>query len=98
MQKLDSRWAARVYTLGMTEIGKVTHYYGKVGVAIVALSAPLKVGDKIKIAGTHGEDEQVVDSLEVEHQPVQEAKAGDVVGLKVNREAREGDTVSRVEG
>ncbi len=81
----------------MTEVGKVTHYYGKIGVAIVALSAGLKVGDKIKIEGNRTEFEQTVDSMEAEHQPVNAAKKGDVVGLKVREKTNEGATVSVVE-
>lgn len=81
----------------MTEVGKVTHYYGKIGVAIIALSAGLKVGDKIKIEGNRTEFEQTVDSMEAEHQPVNAAKKGDVVGLKVREKTNEGATVSVVE-
>lgn len=77
----------------MKEIGKVTHYYGKIGVAIVELSAGLKVGDKIKIEGNRTEFEQTVDSMEVEHKAVEVAKKGDVVGMKVREKVNEGATV-----
>ena len=82
----------------MKEIGKVTHYYGKIGVAIVALSDGLRVGDKIKVEGNRTEFEQTVDSIEVEHQPVQEAKRGDVIGLKVVEKVSEGAAVYKLEG
>lgn len=82
----------------MKEIGKVTHYYGKIGVAIVALSDGLRVGDKIKVEGNRTEFEQAVDSIEVEHTAVQEAKQGDVVGLKVREKVSEGATVYKLEG
>jgi len=81
----------------MQEIGKVTHYYGKIGVAIVELSDALKVGDKIKIVGSKTEFEQPVDSMEVEHAPVEAAKKGDVVGLKVAEKVSEGATVFKLE-
>jgi len=81
----------------MKEIGKVTHYYGKIGVAIIELSGALKAGDKIKIQGKHGEFEQVVDSIQVEHETVQQAKAKDVVGLKVAQKVDEGSVVSLME-
>ncbi len=81
----------------MKEVGKVTHYYGKIGVAIVALSDGLKVGDKIKVEGSRTEFEQPIDSLEVEHQAVQSAKRGDVVGLKVVEKVNEGAKVYRLE-
>ncbi len=82
----------------MKEIGKVTHYYGKIGVAIVALSDGLRVGDKIKVEGNRTEFEQTVDSLQVEHQPVEAAKRGDVVGLKVVEKVSEGAAVYKLEG
>ena len=82
----------------MKEIGKVTHYYGKIGVAIIALSDSLKVGDRVKIVGKDRESEQAVDSIEVEHQPVSEAKKGDVIGMKVAEKVSEGATVHKLEG
>ncbi len=74
-------------------IGKITHYYGKIGVGIVELSAPLKVGDKIHIKGNSTDFEQVVESIQVEHQNVNSAKQGEVIGLKVKDRVREGDEV-----
>lgn len=81
----------------MTEVGKVTHYYGKIGVAIVELSGVLRVGDKIKIEGNRTEFEQTVDSMEVDRAPVSEAKKGDIVGLKVREKTNEGAVVHKLE-
>lgn len=86
-----------VYSKSMKEVGKVTHYYGKLGVAIVELSDSLRVGDKIKIEGNKAEFDQTVESMEVERQQVTDAKAGDVVGLKVSERVSEGATVYRLE-
>ena len=82
----------------MNEVGKVTHYYGKIGVAIIELSAGLKVGDKIKVESNRTEFEQTVDSMEVDHQPVNAAKGGDVIGMKVREKVSEGATVYQFEG
>jgi len=83
--------------LYMKPVGKVTHYYGKSEVAIIELAAPLKVGDKIKFEG-HGSDfEQTVDSMQIEHQDVEQAKKGDVIGVKVGNKVREGAMVVLVE-
>lgn len=80
----------------MKKVGTVTHYYGKIGVAIVELSGPLKVGDQIKFEnGT--ELEQTVDSMQIEHEQVEEAKKGDMIGLKVEQKVHEGATVYLVE-
>lgn len=81
----------------MFKIGKVIHYYDKIGVAILELSAPLSVGDKIKFA-RGGEDlfEQEVDSMQIEHKKIDTAKAGDVIGLKTNEAVKEATEVFKV--
>ena len=71
-------------------IGKVTHYFSKIGVAIIELSGALKVGDTIRIVGGETDFNQTVESMEVERQKVKEAKSGDSVGLKIDQKAREG--------
>lgn len=81
----------------MKEIGKVTHYYSKIGVAIVELSGGLNVGDRVRIQGGSHDFEQEVSSIEVEHQSVETAKKGDIIGLKVNEKTPEGATVYKVE-
>jgi putative protease len=78
-------------------IGEVTHYFGKIGVAVVKLSDNLKVGDQIKIVGKKGEEfTQTVESMQIEHKNVQEAKAGDLIGLKVSQKVREGYKVYKI--
>ena len=80
------------------KIASVTHYYDKIKVAILNLSSDLKVGDKIKFS--HGDEElftQNVDSIQVEHKSIDSAKSGDVIGLKVENEVKEGAEVYRVE-
>lgn len=76
------------------KIGKVIHFYDKIGVAIVELSASLSVGDKIKFS-RGGEDmfEQNVDSIQIEHEQKDSAGKGDVIGLKVGQEVKEGAEV-----
>lgn len=74
-------------------IGKITHYYGKLGVAIVELAASLKAGDRVEIKGGTTDFEQEASSMQIEHETVAEAKAKDVVGLKVEEKVREGDKV-----
>ena len=67
-------------------VGKVVHFYDKLGVAIVDLEkGGLKVGDEVKFK--HGEEEfaQKVESLQVDHQDVDKVKKGDSFGLKVDK-------------
>jgi putative protease len=78
----------------MFKIGRVSHFYDKIGVAIVDLDGPLAVGDKVKFV-RGGEDlfEQTVDSIQIEHEKKDSAGKGDVVGLKTNEPVREGTEV-----
>ena len=78
------------------KVGKVTHYFSKIGVAVVELEKPLKVGDRISIEGQTTNFEQVVESMQIEHENIQEAQPGQSIGLKVNDKVREGDLVFRI--
>lgn len=76
------------------QVGKVTHYYDKIGVAVVdVINQPLKVGDEIKISGHDKEFNQKVASLQVEHEQVREIKAGDSGGMKTEQPVKPGDVV-----
>lgn len=77
------------------KVGTVTHYYDKIGVAVINVLAPIKVGDRIKISGHDKEFEQEIASLQVEHQNIQTAKKGDDVGMKVDQPVKDGDEVYR---
>jgi len=78
------------------EIGKVNHFFGKISVGIIELSDALKVGDTIHIKGAHSDFTQTVDSMQVEHETVEEGKAGDMVGIKVADRVHEHDKVYKV--
>ncbi len=78
-------------------IGKITHYFTNIGVAVIELSGELKAGDKIHIKGATSDFEQEVDSMQIEHDDVDKAKKGQAIGLKVDQQVREGDEVYRVE-
>ncbi len=80
----------------MKPIGKITHYYDRAGVAIVELADTLKVGDKIKIEGGKNEFDQTVEEMQMDHQAVNSAGSGDVVGIKVNQKTREGALVIKL--
>ncbi len=79
------------------EVGKITHYYSNIGVAIVDITNTVSVGDKIHIQGATSDFEQEIGSMQVEHEAVQVAEAGQVIGLKVDEKVRDGDKVFVVE-
>jgi hypothetical protein len=79
-------------------IGKVTHYFDQIGVAVLALTDRVRVGDSLHFLG-HGTDFiQVVASMQIEHKSVEAASPGDDVALKVEQRVRPNDAVFKVEG
>jgi putative protease len=78
------------------EIGKITHYYGHLSVGIIELSDTLKTGDSIHIKGHSSDFTQSVDSIQIEHANVSEAKAGDIIGIKVIQKVHPHDKVYKV--
>ena len=79
------------------ELGKVTHYFGKIGVAAIEITQDtLVVGDTIRVKGHSSDFSQTVDSMQIDGQPVEEATVGQSVGIKVAEHAREHDVVYKV--
>lgn len=78
------------------KVGKVTHYYDKIGVAIVELSGSINVGDKIKIVKGDESSEQEIESMQIEHEQVKTAKKGQTIGLKVKEKVKRNAEVYRV--
>lgn len=79
------------------KVGKITHYFNKIGVAVIELEDTMKDGDKIKIKGAITDFDQIVSSMQIEHEQIQEAKAGQAIGMKVSEDVRPGDEVFIVE-
>ncbi len=78
------------------EIGKVSDFFARPVVAGIGLTATLKVGDTIHIKGHTTDMELAVDSMQINNVDVEQAKAGDNVGIKVDDRVRRGDTVYKV--
>lgn len=78
------------------EVGRVRDYFARIEVIGVDLTGRLKVGDTIHVKGHTTDLQQVVESMQIEHDNVQEAGPGDSVGIKVHDRCRGGDTVYRV--
>jgi len=82
---------------GEERIGLVTHYFNHLSVAIIKLeTGTLRAGDTLHIKGHTSDFRQPVASMEVDHVHVDEARAGESVGLRVNEHAREHDVVYKV--
>lgn len=79
------------------KVGVVTDYLNRIGVAVIRLTeGNLRVGDRVRIAGKTSELSQVVESLQIEHQAVQEALRGAEVAMKVQGVVRRHDQVFRI--
>ncbi len=77
-------------------IGRITHFFGNIGVAVIEVSDRLRAGDTIRIVGGNVDFEEKVDSMEMDHQRVSEAKKGNSVGVKVSQKVHEGYKVFRI--
>jgi len=77
-------------------VGNVSDFFARPVVAGIELTAPLKAGDKIRIKGHTTDIEFVVESMQINNVNVQEAKAGDAVGIKVSDRVRRGDKIYKV--
>ncbi len=77
----------------LKQIGKISHYYDKIRVAVVDLTSALEIGDKIKISGHDQEYIQQINSMQMEYKQIDKAKKGDSVGILVDKKVKEGDSV-----
>jgi hypothetical protein len=78
-------------------IGKITHYYSRLSVAVLDLVDEIHLGDKIHIKGRLTDLSMSIESLEIEHQKIEAAKPGMEVALQVGGYVREGDEIFKVE-
>lgn len=80
----------------LEQIGSIRHYYSKIGVAVIDLTTKIAVGDTIRIKGVTTDFRQKVESMQIEHADVQNAGAGQSIGLKVTEKVREGDLAYKI--
>lgn len=81
----------------LQEVGRVTHFFDHISVAIVEVSGAIFVGDKIIIKGPTTDIEQTIESMEIEHTKVKQATKGQNIGMKVKGRVRENDTVYKLD-
>lgn len=79
------------------QVGTVTHWYDKIGVAVVKLTGKLAKGARIKIKKGTEEFEDTVSSLQIDHEDVAAAKKGDDAAMKLTQKAKEGSGIFLVE-
>lgn len=78
------------------QIGTVDHFFSNISVSMIKLSDALKVGDKIRIKGNTSDFTQDVLSMQIDRVPAQEAKAGDLISIKVEQRVRKDDIVYKI--
>ena len=77
-------------------VGKISHFFPKISVAVLDLEGTVCVGDTISIESPAGAFEQQISSMQIEHENVEQAEAGQSIGLKVVQAAKEGSKVYKV--
>ncbi|OLC55611.1 MAG: hypothetical protein AUH85_08885 [Chloroflexi bacterium 13_1_40CM_4_68_4] len=83
--------------MGERQVGTVTHWFGRLGVAAMTLREALRVGDRIRLKGKTTDFTTTVDRMQVDHADVKEAKPGDDVAVHLGQKAREHDAVLKVD-
>ena len=78
------------------EVGKISHFFGKISVGIIEVTGNIRVGDKIKIKGATTDFEQNIESMQIDHKDVKEAKPGDSIGVKLIEPVRQNDKVYKI--
>lgn len=74
-------------------IGRITHFYGHLRVAIVKFKQPVRIGAKIKIKGATTKFEQKIASMQFDHKPIKLAAKNKLIGIRVVKKTREGDLI-----
>jgi len=78
-------------------IGKITHYFSNIKVAVVKVLSPIKVGDNVRIVGGEKTDfDQKIKSMQIDLKPVKSAKKGKSVGIKIDKKARDGYKIYKI--
>lgn len=78
------------------ELGRVEDYFAKVGVVALQLKKPLAVGDRVRVKGYTTDFVQPVKSMQIEHEPIDKARRGASVGIKVKKKCRRGDFLFKI--
>jgi len=78
------------------QIGAVDHFFGNISVSMIKLTDVLKVGDRIRIKGSTSDFVQDVSSMQIDRVPAEEAKAGDLISIKVDQKVRKEDAVYKI--
>lgn len=89
-RKLAKKAIKKAEAIKEKVVGEVTHYYSKIGVAVVKAKDSIKIGDEVHIKGAHADFKQKVSSMQINHKSVSEVKKGEECGMKVNKKVREG--------
>ena len=92
-EKAVEKTAEKAEEIAGKVVGRISHYFDNIGVAVVELTDKLKVGEKIRVKGATTDFEQKVESMQVEHDQVKEAKKGQAIGMKVKGKVRGNDKV-----
>jgi translation elongation factor EF-1alpha len=79
-------------------VGKITHYFSKIGVAVIKVEGKINIGDRISIEGSTTNFEQEVGSMQIDRKDIRAASKGDDIGMKVKEPVREGDMIYKLAG
>ena len=79
------------------KVGRVQKFFAKPSVAAIEVTAGvLRIGDKLHFKGHTSDFEDTITSMQIEREPIEEAKPGDLIGIQVKERVRENDIVYKI--
>jgi len=79
------------------KVGRVQKFFAKPSVAAIEVTAGvLRIGDKLHFKGHTSDFEDTITSMQIEREPIEEAKLGDIIGIQVKGRVRENDIVYKI--
>ena len=79
------------------EVGLIVKFFAKPSVAAIEVTkGSIKPGDTLMYKGHTTDFTETVQSMQIDNQSVDEAKVGDMIGVKVKERVRENDIVFKV--
>ncbi|MHA2090281.1 MAG: translation elongation factor-like protein [Candidatus Kariarchaeaceae archaeon] len=78
------------------EVGEVINYFQKIMVAVIEISDTISIGDVVCFEGLHTNFEQEIESMQIHHEAIDVAEAGQTVAIKVNESVRKHDRMLKI--
>ena len=95
--KVKNKVKLKVRSKEGKSVGRITHYFSNIDVAVIKLSSPLKIGEKIRVIGGQETDfEQKIISMQIDYKEIKTGKKGESIGIKIDEKVHDGYKVYKI--